>query len=116
MLTVPVRTVRTVTWQRSYDSHVAVDMAGIYWLAIGRMWFRHVASIEQWYGATWPSHGRPRGTRLLAVGVLVGLLKFYGGRMGFDPRTSPPVNALTNSAYAITPHSVSYYTYVFEII
>jgi hypothetical protein len=28
----------------------------------------------KWYGATWPSHGLPRGTPLLAIGLLFKIL------------------------------------------
>jgi hypothetical protein len=34
----------------------------------------------QWYGATWPSHGLPRGTPLLAIGLLFKILWVRGGR------------------------------------
>jgi hypothetical protein len=33
----------------------------------GRMVFRHVAVCGWWFGATWPSHGLPRGTFILVV-------------------------------------------------
>jgi hypothetical protein len=55
-----------------------IDVVGLYmmtWNSIigrfGRMLFRHVTFIGQWCGATWPSHGLPRGTPLLAIGLLV---------------------------------------------
>jgi hypothetical protein len=34
--------------------------------------------FDKWCGATWPSHGLPRGTPLLANGLLVCCLKFCG--------------------------------------
>jgi hypothetical protein len=55
-----------------------IDVVGPYmmmWNSIigrfGRMFFRHMAFIGQWCGATWPSHALPRGTPLLAIGLLV---------------------------------------------
>jgi hypothetical protein len=47
--------------------------------------FRHVSACGWWFGATWPSHGLPRGTFILVV-VNQNVLE----SVGFDPRTSPP--------------------------
>jgi hypothetical protein len=56
------------------------------------MILRHVVVFGWLYGATWPSHGLPRGTLLLVVG-----LKFMES-VGIEPQTSPPVQTFAKSA------------------
>jgi hypothetical protein len=71
---------------------VAVDVAGdveiFDWLTLDEYYGDTWHDVGEWKGATWPNEGLPRGTRLLAVGLMFCLLKFYGS-VGFDPRTSP---------------------------
>jgi hypothetical protein len=47
--------------------------------------FQHMSACGWWFGATWPSHGLPRGTPLLAFGLFV---KMYWSSWGSTPR--PP--------------------------
>ena len=61
--------------------------------------------LGKWHGATWPNHGLPRGTHLLALGRLIGLLKFYGS-VGVEPRTSNHRERFNIARPASTPYHV----------
>jgi hypothetical protein len=65
---------------RPYANVACDDMAVVEW----KMWSNRNAThgiiFGQWYGATWPSHGLPRGTPLLAIGLLSKFYGFHGGR------------------------------------
>jgi hypothetical protein len=61
--------------------------------------------LGKWHGARWPNHGLPRGTRLLALGRLIGLLKFYGS-VGVEPRTSNHRERFNIARLASMPYHV----------
>jgi hypothetical protein len=69
-----------------------------------------VAYYVQWFGATWPSRGLPRGTLLLVVGLKV------MESVGIEPQTSPPYKYFANLALPMQHHSSSYYVMVLKLL
>jgi hypothetical protein len=60
-----------------------------------------------WYGATWPSHGLPRGTVVLVVGLFQNFME----SVGVEPWTSPWCKALAMAALP-TRHTVFLINYM----
>jgi hypothetical protein len=56
---------------------MAVDVAGdveiFEWLTLDEYYGDTWHDVGEWKGATWPNEGLPRGTRLLAVGLIFSL-------------------------------------------
>ena len=55
---------------RPYADVACDDMAVFDWPMWSNYDVTHGIIFGQWYGATWPSHGLPCGTPLLAIGLL----------------------------------------------
>jgi hypothetical protein len=58
-----------------YTDRAAGDVAVIYWLTVSESYCDTWQLLGKWHGATWPSHGLPRGTPFL---VCVLVQKFCG--------------------------------------
>jgi hypothetical protein len=86
MLTVPVRTVRTDTWQgRTIMMTWQVeDVVHFYWLMVVQLDVDTCLIGSEWYEDTWPNAWAPRVPRWLAYKGYVKLME----ATGFDPRTS----------------------------
>jgi hypothetical protein len=94
MLTVPIRTVRTVTWQ----GHTIMmtwqldDMAHFHWSIVGE----YGVDMCHWVANNKRTRGPIQGCHVshwLSKEFMYKMLEVAG----FDPRTSPPHNTLTNS-------------------
>jgi hypothetical protein len=76
---------------RGTTTDVVGDVAFIYWQILGESVCNTWQLLGKWHGATWPSHGLPRGTIELIV------VQNFVWSTGFDLRTSPIVQSLGNS-------------------
>jgi hypothetical protein len=76
MLTVPVRTVRTlctVTWQGHTDCMMMCQMVTwqyVGWLTVGESGDDTCPFIGKWYEDTWPNLWAPRVTHWLVIGCM----------------------------------------------
>jgi hypothetical protein len=66
------------------------DVAVFDWQTVGRIIFDTWHFLANGFGATWPSHGLPRGTPLF-IGWFV---QNFMESVGIEPRTSPLAPAL----------------------
>jgi hypothetical protein len=71
--------------------------------------------MVKWYGATWPSHGLPHGTPLLAAGLMVYQFKNLWGPWDLNPGPPPQCNGFEKSALPTRHHSSSYYIMVLNL-
>jgi hypothetical protein len=87
------------------------DVAVLDW----QIWANHVVTrgiFGKLYGATWPSHGLPRGTPLLAIGCL---FKILWSPWDSNPGP-PPCQRFGKVCPTNAPHVVLIYIYGFKYI
>jgi hypothetical protein len=88
------------------------DVAVLDWQSWVESCFDTWHYFGKWFGATWPSHGLPRGTPLLAIGCFQNFME----SVGVEPRTSPLVKRFGSVWATTSPHGGSLLIYGFNYI